>query len=227
VGDGPPEERDSAVSLIRSGGNVAAPTVVFNSCINDGLVAFDDARRFLEALRPIAPVEANVETYRQSVRPDGPWIGLHIRHGNGGNILGHARSWRSFRDAMERCRLAVEAARQRLGANAPVLLCTDSIDVEKAARRNIPGLICRPKTYRRSGKGELHYGAGAAEGLEDTLTEMLLLARCHALIRYPASSFFSFYAAVMKPRTAPPPASVYELQTPWNPSDPLSPAVLL
>ncbi len=229
-GDGPPDERQSAVALIRSGGNVAAPTVVFRACINDGIVSFDDARQFLQGLRPAAPIEANVESFRHSRYSarhlDSPWIGLHIRHGNGGNILGHARSWQSFPEAVQRCGLAVEEARRHLG-DAPVLLCTDSVDVERAVRKAIPGVTCRPKTYRRSGRGELHSGRAAPGGLNDALTEMLLLAGCKALIRYPAASFFSFYAAVTKPRSTPAPASVYDLQSPWDPADPLSPALLL
>lgn len=226
-GDGPPHERDDAVALIRSGGDVSSPTVVFRACINDGVVAFDDARRFLGELCPVAAVRNEVESFWRSAEPGVPWIGLHVRHGNGGNILGHAASWRSFAEAVERCALAVAEARRHLGDRAPVLLCTDSVDVENAARKAIPGLVCRPKAYRRSGRGELHAGRAAPGGLNDAMTEMLLLAGCRALIRYPAGSFFSFYAAVMKPSGAPPPASVYDLQAPWNPADPLSPALLL
>jgi hypothetical protein len=57
--------------------------------------------------------------------------------------------------------------------------------------------------------------------------ELLLLAECDALIRYPPGSFFSFYAAVMKPPRVPPPDTVYDLQRPCDPGDMFAPALLL
>ena len=80
-----------------------------------------------------------------------------------------------------------------------MLLCTDSSDVQSALIRRVPGVICRNKLFRKSGEGELHHWRGASLGRDDALVELLLLAECDALIRYPPGSFFSFYAAVMKP----------------------------
>jgi Nodulation protein Z (NodZ) len=44
--------RDAAVALMRGGGDVAASTVVFDSCVSDGLVSLADSRTFLSSLRP-------------------------------------------------------------------------------------------------------------------------------------------------------------------------------
>jgi hypothetical protein len=224
--DGLPGERETAVALIRSGADVAAPTVVFRTCINDGVVAFADARACLEALRPARAIVEAVDAFQHAELRSGPWIGLHVRHGNGGNIMGHASSWLSPQAAMGRCRRAVERVRQRIGATAKVFLCTDSIAIETELRNTIPGVVCRPKSFRPLGQGELHLGAGAAARLDDALVEMLLLARCHALIRYPAGSFFSFYAAVMKPALDPHPATIDDLLAASDPQDRLSPAIL-
>ncbi len=224
--DGFPGERDRAVALIRSGADVEAPTVVFSACVNDGIVSYQDARSCLEALRPIPSITETVNAYYDTHLRAGPWIGLHVRHGNGGAIMNHAPYWESFPAAIERCKRTVEMARVRIGSDAKVLLCTDSIVVEMVLRSVIPGVICRPKSFRVFGQGELHLGPDAAAGLNDALAEMLLLARCTALIRYPPGSFFSFYAAVMKLSTNLPPATVYDLQKPCDPDDRLAPTLL-
>ena len=61
----------------------------------------------------------------------------------------------------------------------------------------------------------------------EAVRSMLLMAECDALIRYPPGSFFSFYAAVLKKRTGPLPETVYELQQASDPTDSLSPALLM
>ena len=69
---------------------------------------------------------------------DGPIIGLHIRHGNGAPT-GHARYWHSFQASIDRCERAVRVAREEVGRDAQILLCTDSLEVESAVRIRIPG----------------------------------------------------------------------------------------
>ena len=129
--------------------------------------------------------------------------------------------------SIERCRRAVRLARERLGAPAPVLLCTDSVDVEMAARQVIADVVCYSKMFRSSGAGELHMWHQTHKGRDDALVEMLLLARCSALIRYPPGSFYSFYAAVMGNWRSPLPDTVYDLQRRCDDDDPLSPAVIM
>jgi hypothetical protein len=220
-------DRDAAVTLIRGGDDVAAPTVVFDACINDAVDSLTDARSFLGALRPVASVAVQVAAFREAHLRPGPAIGLHVRHGNGGDIVGHAPYWRSFDAAIARCERAIGMARAQLGDDAIVLLCTDSSDVQRALLQRIPGMIYRDKLFRTSGQGELHCWREAHLGRDDALVEMLLLAECDALIRYPPGSFFSFYAAAMKPSLLPPAQTVYDLQRPCDPVDALAPALLL
>lgn len=219
--------RDRELARIRSGADVRATTVVFDTCLADGRASWQETRRFLEALRPRAHIVAAADAFEAERLRAHPWIALHVRHGNGGDIMGHAPSWADFDRAIERCVQAVTHARQHLGQRSPVLLCTDSMEVLRAISNRIPdGVICRPKAFRAPGSGELHRGDDAAGGRDDALVEMLLLARCDVLIRYPAGSFFSFYGAVMKPSALPRPSTIEDLQAPRETSDPGAPAVV-
>jgi nodulation protein Z len=215
----------TAGQAIRESRDLPSQIVEFNTCVNDGLTLVKDSRVFLESLKPVAPISQAVTPFRQAL-PPGPVIGLHIRHGNGGDILGHARHWTSFPAAINRCVGAVEAAQSRLGNAATVMLCTDSIEVEQAIRELLPAVVCRPKMYRHPNDGELHLWRGAGLGRDDGMVEMLLLAESDALIRYPPASFFSFYGAVMKPHREPERWSLYDLQRPWDSGDVLSPALI-
>jgi hypothetical protein len=227
---GPKEDseaiRDHAVTVIRSQSDIDAPTVIFNTCVNDGVTDFAEARRFYRALHSLPHIQAAVEEYHRSTMAGGPLIGLHVRHGNGGNILGHARHWTSFDEGIGRCLRAVAFARSRTGPDAPVFLCTDSSEVVAAITSAIPNVRVRNKILRYPGEGELHHDPVAHQGREDALAEMLLLARCDVLIRYPPASFFSIAAAVLKPSVEPPPDRTYDLAIPFEREDPLTCAVL-
>ena len=188
----PSDEHAAAVAMIRGGTDVSAPTVVFDACINDGLVSIEHSRAFLSALRPAGHVAERVAVFRRNELHGARTIGLHVRHGNGAET-GHASYWQTFEAAMARCVRATRKAREMLGSDALVLLCTDSAEVETAIRSLIPNVVCRAKTFRPSGAGELHGWRGAHHGRDDALVEMLLLAECDALIRYPPGSFFTFY----------------------------------
>ncbi|HYV88820.1 MAG TPA: nodulation protein NodZ [Candidatus Polarisedimenticolia bacterium] len=215
----------SAVAHIRGGRDLPVQTVIFDSCVNHGITRIADLWDFFSALRPVASAMAALTAFRAGL-PAGPLIGLHIRHGNGAAIEGYAPHWQSFPAAIDRCLEAASEARSRLGPNAIVLLCTDSPEVEAAIRARIPDLVTRRKLLRDGGEGELHLWRGAALVREDALVEMLLLAECDALIRYPPASFFSFYGAVMQHGRGRDQTLIDILQKPWDASDPLSPALL-
>jgi Nodulation protein Z (NodZ) len=88
-------DRDAAVALIRAGDDMAAPTVIFDACVNDGIVSLTEARSFLGALCPLPHLAAHVAAFRETHLRPGPAIGLHVRHGNG-VTTGHAGYWESF-----------------------------------------------------------------------------------------------------------------------------------
>jgi hypothetical protein len=222
-----PGDKERAVEIIRSGEDRPERTVVFNDCVNDGIVLAEEARAILSALRPAAGIAKQVASFADQNRFADGVIGVHVRNGNGGDIMGHARFWTSFAPAIDRVVRAIAAARDRLGFEAPAFLCTDSSDVQSALSARVAKLLVRPKAFRRPGRGELHVGRGAARGVGDALIEMALLARCQVLIRYPPGSFFSFYAAVMKAHADEDRSTtLYDLQQPWDASDPLAPAIL-
>jgi hypothetical protein len=225
--DGFAGDRERAVGLIRSGEDRPERTVIFSACVNDGIVLAREARTILSALRPVVGVAKQVESFAEQNRFADGVIGVHVRHGNGGDIMGHAEFWTSFAPAIDRIAHAIGAARDRLGFEAPVFLCTDSPQVQDVLTARVAKLLARPKAFRKPGGGELHLGRRAGRGLDDALIEMTLLARSKVLIRYPPGSFFSFYAAVTMARADGDPATtVYDLQRPWDASDPLSPAIL-
>ncbi len=215
----------SAVAHIERGHDLPAQTVIFDSCVNHGITETADLWDFFSALKPVASAKAAAAAFRGGLSAS-PLIGLHIRHGNGAAIEGYAPHWLSFAASIERCLKAIGEARSRLGPNANVLLCTDSPEVEAAIRARIPDLLTRQKLLRHAGEGELHLWRAAALVREDSLVEMLLLAQCDALIRYPPASFFSFYGAVMRHGRGPEQERIDVLQKPWDAGDPLSPALL-
>jgi hypothetical protein len=180
-----------------------------------------------KALHPVDEAIGELNAFRKDQLPPNKTIGLHIRHGNGGNIMGHSTYWTSFPKAMARCRFAVQTARASLGRDSVVLLCTDSIEVQQTVLDQISAVVYRDKKFRDPGCGELHRWRGAASGRIDALVEMLLLAECDALVRYPPGSFFSFYGAVMKRSQLPCPETVYDLQRGCDAGDPFSAALLV
>lgn len=239
-------DRDAAVTLIRSGTDVVAPTVVFDASLSGGVVSWQEARTFVEALQPVRHLVDQVTAFRDANLRPGPSIGLHVRRGNGGDIGAHAPYWDTFDKAIDRCRTAVNMARAQLGYDATVLLCTDNIEVQRVLVDLLPNVVCRHKAFRAPGTGELtapgsrtrpQTFAPAIDELnrwhdaererDDSLVEMLLLAECDALIRYPPNSFFSFYPAVIKPSRAPLPRTVSELERACDPADARSAALLL
>ena len=94
-------DRDAAVKMIRSGGDVDARTVMFDACVNDGLVSLADSRIFLSALRLSTRLTQMVDAFRREFLGERPTIGPHIRHGNGA-ATGHDHYWHSFQDSKDR-----------------------------------------------------------------------------------------------------------------------------
>lgn len=219
-------EPDRSVAIIRETIELSEPTVVFNACINDGITSCRDAYQFLASLRPVKNVVTEVKSFLSNIDNTEKLIGLHVRHGNGGNIMGHSSSWISFKDAINRVEKSVAISRQILGADAPVLLCTDSLDVIDVLRTRITNLFYRRKEMRPSGRGELHHDVQSENNVIDALIDMVLLSKSKVLIRYPAGSFFSFYAAVMKQGPNGNVSDIHELQKPWDKEDQLSPAII-
>lgn len=211
-------DRDAAVALVRAGEDVTAPTVVFDGCINDALPSAVRCREVLSELRPVARVRAEVEAFRAAHFDDRPVVAIHLRHGNGGEIGGHARYWTDFDAAVERCAAAAKDARERLGGNAVVFLATDAQPAVEAFLALVPETVVRTKFFRRPGDGELHWWPLGFVSRAEAMVDLLLLAECDALVRFPPGSFFSFYASVMKRK---PPLAIPEGPIDPNAVEPL------
>lgn len=164
-----------------------------------------------------------VEKFRSRSFGADSFIALHVRHGNDAQT-GHAAYWASFHSAIDRCERAGVRARQKVGSKAPVFLCTDSAEVQSAVRKRIPNVVCRKKEFRQPGTGELHLWDEAHRGRIDAMVEMLLLAKCDALIRYPPGSFLCRSLRNWQNGRY---ETVYDLHRPCDPEDPLSPTLLL
>ena len=197
--------RDEAVTLINRGTDLPAPTVVFSGCINDALPGPEQCRAFLQCLRPRQRHQKAIDRFHERYFAGKRVVGLHIRHGNGGNIMGHSKYWTNQATALHRCIRVVQQVVQAIGGDAAVFLCTDSKVVQDFLASVFPNLITRPKTFKFAGTGELHSPPFSYITGRDALIEMFLLAQCQVLVRFPPGSFFSFYASHCKrpcPRSA-------------------------
>src|SRR4029450_5730529 len=125
-------------------------------------------------LHPRDELTSAATLFRKKCLGATPSIGLHVRHGNRAPT-GHAAYWDCFEGAIDRCTRAVSVARERLGTHTPVLLCTDSIEVESAIRSSIGDVVTRSKLYRQPGAGELHLSPDGRRVLEEAMIDMLLL----------------------------------------------------
>lgn len=200
--DGERGDARAAVALIEAGTDVAAPVVVFDGCIAPAAPPVTVARQHLHALRVHEPFVASVGAFRDRCFAGRPVVGVHVRHGNGGAIGGHAHWWKrpgaSLLVIADAIRVATAALRRRVGGEPVVFVATDSAPVEEVLRRLLPAVVTRPKRFHPPGAGELHRGFGAAGDLDDALVEMLLLAEVDVLLRYPPGSYYSYWGATMK-----------------------------
>ncbi|MCG8466986.1 MAG: nodulation protein NodZ [Gemmatimonadetes bacterium] len=189
-------ERDEA-RLVESGRDVASPTVLLQACLPVALPAAE-SRAFLSRLRPRPEIQAEIERYAASRFGGSPVIALHVRHGNGGDVMNHAKYWSDETRAIADIRGAVDRVRSTLGDESLVFLCTDSKRVEEEIASSISNVITRDKYLRPIDAGELHdRGArrgGRLESARDAVAEMFLLGKADGLVCYPPDSYFSLYA---------------------------------
>jgi hypothetical protein len=192
-----PAEREAALALIASGADVAAPVVVLDGCLNHAVPPPDDCRRMLGDLRPRARIAEAVAEFEARHLAGRPVVGVHVRHGDGGALGGHAPFWVSPRSALVRVvgatLRAADAVRAAAGADPVIFLATDSAPVEAALRQGLPGVVTWPRAFPCPVPGN-HFPTS----IEDAAVDMLLLARSDVLVRFPPGSFFSFWGAVMK-----------------------------
>lgn len=182
--------------------DVDATFVIFDRCLYDHMPTPPECHRFLSALVPRCTIRERVAEFTAAHFLDRPVIGIHVRHGNGGNIMGHTKYWTSPETALAKVVTSVHMIAERVarhtGGDPVLFLCTDSVLVEDILRAKLRSLLTRAKLFRELGTGELHGWRHAESTLLDAATEMMLLAEVDVLVRFPPESFFSYWGAMLK-----------------------------
>jgi hypothetical protein len=190
--------RQAALARLRSGAEVAEPVVFLEGCLVDAAPEPATCRQLLDELRPVAGVREAVERFARAHFAGRRVVGVHVRHGNGGDVLGHAPYWADEDRALATVARAIDRARAELGGDPVVFLATDSRRVADRMAAAVPGLTVRAKHFRPDGQGELHRGPFRVAGAADALAEMLLLARADVLVRFPPGSYFALWASLAR-----------------------------
>ncbi len=187
------------VKLIKSGRDVAEQIIVMDGCLPVEPASADLIPLFLSYIRPQPAIQRIIDKFTQMHLVDKKIIALHVRHGNGGNIMAHAKFWTDPEEAVSRICRRINQAQQLLGGDSVTLVCTDSAKTLEQIDSRVSGVIAYEKYFRQTGKGELHspetkYESEPFELGRDAVVEMLLLSHADVLICYPPDSYFSFYA---------------------------------
>lgn len=193
-------ERDELDQLFQSQQDSEASTVVCDACLI-WRCDEDAEREIFRSIKPRSEIQARIDAvYREHFEPYS-MIGIHVRHGNGEDIMGHAPYWADPERALRQVYDAIEKARA-LPHTKPVraFLCTDSALVLEKVSTTVPDVFTIQKRFQAPQAGPLHSAALGTEGGVSALVEMYLLARCDTVIRFPPTSAFTRYARLFAPR---------------------------
>ncbi|CDI11992.1 nodulation protein NodZ [Agrobacterium pusense] len=194
------QERDELSEVFKAQGDVGAKTVVCDACL---MWRCDEEaeRQIFRSVKPRSEIQSRIEAIYQESFAGHRVIGVHVRHGNGEDIMGHAPYWADPELAMRQVCTAINKAKT-LGHPKPVriFLSTDSAQVVACLSGIFPDLITVPKRFRSHQAGPLHGPELGVEGGISALLEMYLLGRCDTVIRFPPTSAFTRYARLFVPR---------------------------
>lgn len=195
-----PERRKDQQDLVKSCQDKRESVVIFSECLANLIPDPHQEKQFFKQLRFNPTWVQMADTFAKNKFGDKRLIGLHMRHGNGGNIMGHTPYWKDAERSLSTCCELLEKCASLFPENSyAIYLATDSIVVEEKIRSLFPQTITYPKKHRIPDGGELHRWNNDANALQDAVIEMLLLAKSEILLRFPPGSFFSHYASMMKP----------------------------
>jgi hypothetical protein len=184
--------------LIKLEQDVPCPTVLFSSCLPVKLEE-SQYQTFLAHLRPQKDIQEEIDQYAKSNFDGNKIVSVHIRHGNGGNIMNHSKYWLDEEQAIKNICNSIKRAQKVVVGKSFIFLCTDSQKVLNKIKKSLPNVIAREKYFRSMNKGELHarrvrIETNAFNSGKDALIEMFLLSKGDGLVCYPPDSYFSFYA---------------------------------
>jgi hypothetical protein len=171
---------------------------------------FSFLRSFYRAVRPGPQVREAVETW-SGEHLDAPFVvGVNVRTGNG-HYFGKGGTYegrvdislfedeeRFLRTVKRACAARTRSLPRPLRSTARIFYATDS-EAMSGLLAGLPGAVTRRRVFPPSGSGDTYAFAEPAysdkDAVVDTLVDMLLLARCDALVYN--SSVFNQYARVI------------------------------
>lgn len=193
-------ERDELRRLLEDQDDTHANTVVCDACLMWGCDQ-DAERQIFRAIKLRSEIQARIDAIYQEHFEGRSVIGVHVRHGNGEDIMGHTPCWADPQRALRQVCAAIEKAKASPHAKpVTVLLCTDSPKVLSQVSASFPDLFTISKRFQADQAGPLHSAELGAEGGFSALVEMYLLGRCDTVIRFPPTSAFTRYARLVVPR---------------------------
>ncbi|PVE20904.1 nodulation protein NodZ [Microvirga sp. KLBC 81] len=193
-------ERDELSRLFQTQDDSEANTVVCDACLM-WCCDQDAERQIFRSVKPRSEVQARIDTIYREHFIGHSVVGVHVRHGNGEDIMGHAPYWADPELALRQVCTAIYKAKA-LPHPRPVkvFLCTDSVLVLDQLSELHPDLFTVPKRFQAHQAGPLHNAELGVDGGFSALVEMYLLGRCDTVIRFPPTSAFTRYACLSVPR---------------------------
>ncbi|GAB5554775.1 MAG: nodulation protein NodZ [Saprospiraceae bacterium] len=197
-----PQLRKDQEDLVKNCRDKSQQVVIFSECLANLIPKPKQEKRFFKQLTFKSKWVQVANDFADIKFENKPVIGLHVRHGNGENIMGHTPYWEEVNQSLSFCCQLLEKCKT-LYAKKPyvIYLATDSVVVEQEILSLFPETIVYPKQHRKPGSGALHRENNDPKALQNSLIEMLLLAKSELLIRFPPGSFFTHYASIVKPNS--------------------------
>ncbi|MGY3622086.1 nodulation protein NodZ [Bradyrhizobium sp. USDA 10063] len=194
-------ERDELSQLFETQDDCEANTVVCDACLM-WRCDQEAERQIFRSIKPRSEIQDRIDAIYQEHFRGHSVIGVHVRHGNGEDIMGHTPYWADPELALQQVCTAIHKAKA-LPHPRPVMvfLCTDSAQVLDRVSGMFPDLFTIQKRFQADQAGPLHSAALGVEGGFSALIEMYLLGRCDTVIRFPPTSAFTRYARLFAPRT--------------------------
>ena len=175
---------------VRCGGPSLAHHSIITTALRDPR-HLDLQKTFLEALTPTLPITERIEAFHAAAMRDRIVAGIHIRHGNGENLLLDRNELfrRGLGEIFAKVHRFLRSVHPRPDR---LLICSDSRLVREQFRDEFGDVIWFDADVGEPDEGQFHTPKRGIRGAEEAVIEMWLLARCDFLLFNP--SWFNYYA---------------------------------
>jgi hypothetical protein len=166
--------------------------LIANSCYSPG----HQLKPFFDALKLKARFSRQVDEFAERHFQDQKVIGVHIRYYDNKFPAGnHSPFWIDPEQSLKICLDKIQEAVKRAGASDYVIfLATDSRLVNDFIRERVNGVVTFDKKFNSADIQS--YQRLPIEMASAAIIEMFLLAKSDILVRFPPSSWFSYYASL-------------------------------